>query len=367
LRRAAKIGICDSFSDIQRQIKLQIITISREGFSLKISFFEVCRRWAVSCAGVLFLTGAVVLGLGCVCAPAQEASPATGVAAQPATASGQATPQRAGSAQIGTSSIETNESSSGTGASGDGQSGQAAQSVPDAPKPQGQTAPQGQAQTQGQTTTQGQGSNVPPSQTNRILDIIPNFRAVSTDEKLPPMSVKDKFVGATEDSFDYSAIFIPLALAEYSMLNKDTPEFGTGWPGYARYFWHTAVDQTSENYMVEFIVPSVTHEDTRYYTLGRGGFLKRAGYALSRAVITRNDKGKDEFNISEVVGAGASSGISSLYYPSKERSLGSVGLEWGLDVAIDSMSFVVKEFWPDVNHALFHKGQSNSSPATASH
>ena len=72
-------------------------------------------------------------------------------------------------------------------------------------------------------------------------------------------------------------------------------------------------------------------------------------------MITRNDKGKDEFNISEVVGAGAASGISSLYYPSKERSLGSVGTEWGLDVAIDSLSFVVKEFWPDVNHALFHK------------
>jgi hypothetical protein len=193
------------------------------------------------------------------------------------------------------------------------------------------------------------------------MDIIPNFRAVSTDDKLPPMSVKDKFVGATEDSFDYSAIFIPLMLAGYSDATRATPEFGRGWPAYARYFWHTSVDQTSENYWVEFIVPAITHEDTRYYTLGRGGFGKRLGYALSRAVITRNDKGNDEFNFSEVVGAGAASGVSSLYYPSRERSLGNVGTEWGLDVAIDSMSFVVKEFWPDVNHALFHRGDAKSS------
>jgi hypothetical protein len=193
------------------------------------------------------------------------------------------------------------------------------------------------------------------------MNIIPNFRAVSTDEKLPPMSVKDKFVSATEDSFDYSAIFIPLMLAGYSDATKATPEFGDGWPAYARYFWHTAVDQTSENYWVEFIVPSITHEDTRYFTLGRGGFAKRMGYALSRSVITRNDKGNDEFNFSEVVGAGAASGVSSLYYPSKERSLGSVGTEWGLDVAIDSLSFVVKEFWPDVNHALFHKGDAKAT------
>ncbi len=38
--------------------------------------------------------------------------------------------------------------------------------------------------------------------------------------------------------------------------------------------------------MVEFFVPAMTHEDTRFYTLGRGGFLKRATYALSRVVVT---------------------------------------------------------------------------------
>ena len=59
------------------------------------------------------------------------------------------------------------------------------------------------------------------------------------------------------------------------------PEFHQGAVGYGRYFWHSAVDQTSENYMVEFIMPVVTREDTRFYTLGRGGFVKRTGYALA--------------------------------------------------------------------------------------
>jgi hypothetical protein len=114
------------------------------------------------------------------------------------------------------------------------------------------------------------------------------------------------------------------------------------------------VDQTSENYMVEFVVPAITREDTRYYTLGRGSFLKRSGYALSRAVVTRSDSGKNVFNVSEVVGAGASAGLSSLYYPVRERSFGNTGTEWGLDVGIDAATFVFKEFWPDVNHKLFH-------------
>ncbi|HUD56741.1 MAG TPA: hypothetical protein VMR02_16040 [Terracidiphilus sp.] len=191
-------------------------------------------------------------------------------------------------------------------------------------------------------------------QTKRILGIIPNFRSVSTDETLPPQSVKDKIMEATQDSFDYSSIIIPGVIAAYSMASDAYPEFHQGAAGYARYFWHSAVDQTSENYMVEFIVPVITREDTRYYTLGRGGFAKRTGYALSRVVITRTDAGNETFNISEVVGAGASAGLSSLYYPSRERSFSNTASEWGVDLGIDAASFLAREFWPDINRHVFH-------------
>jgi len=114
------------------------------------------------------------------------------------------------------------------------------------------------------------------------------------------------------------------------------------------------VDQTSENYWVEFIFPTITREDGRYYTLGRGGFAKRTGYALSRAVITRSNSGNEVFNISEVFGAGASAGISNLYYPSASRSVGNTVSEWGLDVGIDAGTFWFREFWPDINRHVFH-------------
>jgi len=138
-------------------------------------------------------------------------------------------------------------------------------------------------------------------QTKRILGIIPNFRSVSTDERLPPQTIKEKFMDATQDSFDYSSVCIPAVIAAESQASDAYPEFGSGAIAYGRYFWRSAVDQTDENYMVEFVVPVLTREDTRYYTLGRGGFLKRTGYALSRAVVTRSDSGKEVFNMSEVV------------------------------------------------------------------
>lgn len=215
-------------------------------------------------------------------------------------------------------------------------------------------APQASASADPASSDQGQ-------QTKRILGIIPNFRAVSANVHLPPQTVKDKFVTASQDSFDYSSLVLPAVLAGYSQATNATPEFHQGAAGYGRYYWHAFVDQASENYFVEFIVPAITHEDTRYYTLGSGGFLKRTGYALSRAVVTRNDAGHDTFNISEVVGAGAAAGISNLYYPQRERTFGNTASKWGLNVGIDAGTFFFKEFWPDINHALFH-GQKPNQP-----
>lgn len=190
-------------------------------------------------------------------------------------------------------------------------------------------------------------------QTKRILGLIPNFRAVSTDTVLPPQSTRVKFATATEDSFDYSSIFIPAMLAGYSMGTNSTPQFGHGVEGYGQYFWRAAVDQTTENYLVEFVVPSLAHQDTRYYTLGRGGFVKRTGYALSRVVVTRGDSANAQFNISEVLGAGGSAALSSTYYPSSQRDFADVGKQWGVNIGVDAISFVAKEFWPDINYHLF--------------
>jgi hypothetical protein len=194
-------------------------------------------------------------------------------------------------------------------------------------------------------------------QTKRILGIFPNFRAVSANVHLPPQTVKDKFITATHDSFDYSSIFIPAFVAGINQATNAVPEFHQGAAGYGRYFWHAFVDQTSENYFVEFIVPSITHEDTRYYTLGSGGFMKRAEYSLSRVIITRNDAGHNTFNISEVVGAGAAAGISNFYYPQSQRTFGNTASRWGTSVGIDAGTFLIHEFWPDINRKFFHAKQ----------
>jgi hypothetical protein len=197
-------------------------------------------------------------------------------------------------------------------------------------------------------------------QTKRILGVIPNFRAVSVDTHLPPQTPKEKFVDFAEDSFDYSSFIWIGALAGIGQLNNSTPAFRQGAAGFGRYYWHAFADQADENLWVEFLLPVATREDSRYYTLGRqaanqhNGPLKRAGYAISRLFITRTDSGGNTFNVSEVGGAGAAAAISNLYYPSSERTWTKTYQRWLLNASLDGITVVFREFWPDINHAIFH-------------
>lgn len=192
-------------------------------------------------------------------------------------------------------------------------------------------------------------------QTKRILGIIPNFRSVSVNEKLPPESTKEKFKESTQDAFDYSDFIFVGLLAGVSEAQDSYPEFHKGAAGYGRYYWHNLADQVDEDYQVEFIFPAVFHQDSRYYTLGHGGFFRRTGYAFSRTLITRTDAGNNTFNASEVIGAGAAAGIADLYYPSPERSWTKTGQRWELNVGLDGATFIFKEFWPDLNNRFFHQ------------
>lgn len=190
-------------------------------------------------------------------------------------------------------------------------------------------------------------------QTKRIMFIVPNFHSVSAGSQLPPQSAKEKLLNATQDSFDYSSFIFVGALAGVAQAQRSTREFGQGGLGYGRYYWHILADQTDENYFVEGVMPILLRQDTRYYTLGRGGLLRRVFYAMSRAVVTRTDAGQSAPNYSEVIGAGAAAGISNLYYPGPERTWTKTGQRWATNVALDVFALTFKEFWPDLDRKAF--------------
>lgn len=193
-------------------------------------------------------------------------------------------------------------------------------------------------------------------QTKRMLWVVPNFGAVSADTQLPPMSTREKFVLAAKDSVtDYSSYTWAGILAGQAYLLNADPELGRGGAAYGRYYWRTFVDGVSGTFFTEAIVPSIRHEDPRYYTLGKGGFFKRTGYAISRAFVTNMDNGTTGFNCSEVCGNALTAGLSNAYYPPQERGFRQTGYNFGEQMESAVLNHIFQEFWPDIRRKVLRQ------------
>jgi hypothetical protein len=202
----------------------------------------------------------------------------------------------------------------------------------------------------------GQGTgNLQGKQTKRMFWVVPNFAAVSADTQLPPLSVRDKFALARQDSMDYSSFVWAGLQAGQSMALRSDPALGHGFAGYTRYYWRAFADQASGSFFTEAIIPSLTHEDPRYYTLGRGSFFRRTKYALSQVVLTRTDSGGVAFNFSEIVGNGMEAGLANLYYPAQERGFRKTAENWATQLEAAALNNIIREFWPDIRQKFLRQ------------
>jgi hypothetical protein len=200
-----------------------------------------------------------------------------------------------------------------------------------------------------------QGAPRSKQQPKRIMGIMPNYRAVSAGATPPPPTAKQAFKIATLNSFDYSSfVFVGItsALAEWSDAH---PKLGEGMPGFGQYYWRGLLDKTDGNYLVIFALPTVLHEDERYYAMGEGKFVKRALYAATRILITPDYHGNNTLNASEIFGRGISQGISLAYYPSSDRTAGELAVKYGWAMGRDALTNVFREFWPDIATRVLHR------------
>ena len=220
-----------------------------------------------------------------------------------------------------------------------------------APLPDKPVAVPGQA-----TDSQNKKDDSEGKQTNRMFWLVPNFGAVDSNKQLPPLSTREKFKLAAQDSVtDYSSYTWAGILAGQAMLLNSDPELGRGIKGYGRYYWRNFVDGISGTFFTEAIVPAITHEDPRYYTKENGGLLRRTGYAISRAFVTKTDSGGTEFNWSEVAGNGLEAALSNAYYPPQERGVSQTARNWGTQMESAVLNHVFQEFWPDIRRKIFRR------------
>jgi hypothetical protein len=245
----------------------------------------------------------------------------------------------------------------------------APQTAPETPpKSAGQTAPPSAPAPPADKTKGAEGKTAAPASgtsNDRLMFALPNFLTLENSAHVPPLTTGQKFRVVVRSSFDYVQLPWYGFLSGISQAENSEPGYGQGAAGYGKRFGAAAADGTIENFMTSAIFPSLFHEDPRYFQLGKGSFAHRAEYSVSRILITRSDSGHQQLNISEIFGSAMAAAISTYgYHPRADKTLANAGEVWGTEVSYDTLTIVLKEFWPDIRRKIRKKknGQREMPP-----
>jgi hypothetical protein len=200
---------------------------------------------------------------------------------------------------------------------------------------------------------QASGTSASGTSNDRLFYALPNFLTLENGAHVPPLTSREKFKVVARSSFDYVQVPWYGFLAGVSQAENSEPGYGQGAEGYGKRFGAAYADGTIENFMTGAVLPSLLHEDPRFFQSSEGGFAHRTGYAVSRIFVTRTDSGRSQFNYSEIFGSALAAGISTYsYHPREDKTLGNTASVWGSEVGYDTITIVVKEFWPDIRRKL---------------
>ena len=187
----------------------------------------------------------------------------------------------------------------------------------------------------------------------RIFGIIPNF--ISTNDTMAnqgPLTSHEKYILSYHQMFDISAHVGNFVQSAISQAANGQPHYGQGWGAFGERFAASEGDQITSSLFIYGVLPSVLHDDPRYFRRGSGSIGSRIWYAASRTVITRKDSGEPAFNVPQTLGQLIQQGISTSYYPLQDRTASAVFSQWGVNLAYNSGYNMLREFMPDFGQYL---------------
>jgi hypothetical protein len=152
----------------------------------------------------------------------------------------------------------------------------------------------------------------------RVFGVFQNFN-VSYETNAVPLDAHQKFQLAWKNIADPVQYVWLAGLAGMQEARNDFGGFGGDELGYAKRYAAATATILTGTVLTKAILPIVFQQDPRYFYKGTGSSSSRVGYALSRALVARNDHGHVQPDYSRILGHFAAGAISNLYYPPRDR------------------------------------------------
>ena len=136
----------------------------------------------------------------------------------------------------------------------------------------------------------------------RVLGAIPNYYVSYLPHALP-LTSKQKFELAWKTSIDPVSFGITAIISGFQQANDTFPGYNQGASGYAKRYGANYADLVSGTFIGGAILPSLLHQDPRYFYKGTGTIRHRIGYAIAMSVICKGDNGHWQPNYSGIIGS----------------------------------------------------------------
>jgi hypothetical protein len=176
----------------------------------------------------------------------------------------------------------------------------------------------------------------------RVLGFIPNIY-VTYEPHPEPLTTAMKFhlfyKGITHPAF-FGFEGLWAGVEQYA----NTPNYPQGARGYGERFGANLASGTTEALFANAILPSVLHQDPRYFYRGSGSKGSRAWHAVIAPFVCQGDNGKFQPNYSQAGGSLISAGISYSYYPGSNRDAGLVFRNFGTSMGLHVVLGLAQEF-----------------------
>jgi len=187
----------------------------------------------------------------------------------------------------------------------------------------------------------------------RVLGFIPNM-FVTYEPHPEPLTAGMKF-HLTYKGLTHPTFFAFQGLWAGVQQSGHMTDYRLGASGYGERFGADLANGVTEGLFANAILPSVFHQDPRYFYRGSGSKGSRAWHALSAPFICQGDNGKLQPNYSQWGGSLIAASLSNTYYPDSERGVGltftNFGTSMGLHVALGmAQEFLLPRFTSKGRH-----------------
>ena len=179
----------------------------------------------------------------------------------------------------------------------------------------------------------------------RVLYLFPGYETVQDpDIPVATLRTKQKFEMVYRKTVDPSFPIESLMFSGFDVAASYGPDYGSGPGPFGERFLYNAANLSSTYLFTDGVLPTLFHEDPRFFRKGTGSVPSRIWWALRSEAVGYSDQGREMPNYALMLGFGMSTALSNTYSPASSNTFGNTMQRYAVKFGVSFGLNVMREF-----------------------